>query len=195
MDNLYRTPFLLIVWKGLNDPCLWAHKTLCPPYPNLPYSSHCILVCASLYLFPISDLESLMNRNSSSFISVAVTNTLTKSKARKEGIYLDYNSRLQLVIWEKSSQEFKKLHIIPIVKSTGKQMDPCSLDAYTPLALLSHGLGASLGNDSAHGGLGLHTSMSNKDNPHRYAHRLIWSRLLPLNTLFPGESRLCQTER
>ena len=43
-------------------------------------------------------------------------------------------------------------------------MDPCLLAAYTQPALPLRGLGASLGVDSAHTGLGLHTSISNKDN-------------------------------
>lgn len=65
-------------------------------------------------------------------------------------------------------------------------MDPCLLAAYTQIALLLCGLGASLGGGSAHSRLGLHTSISNKDN---HTHRLILSRLLLINTFFPGKSR------
>lgn len=87
---------------------------------------------------------------------------------------MDYNPKLQSIILGNSSQEFKKLHITPIGKSIGKQMDPYFLVAYTQTSLLLRGLGVSLGVDSAHSGLCLHTSISNKDNHiHRHIHRLI----------------------
>lgn len=102
-----------------------------------------------------------MNRNCPSFISVAVTSTLTKRKwERKRSIWItapDYNPLLE----ENQVGNSRSYASYP----QSKQMDPCLLAAHTQLVLLFHGLGANLGNDSAQSGLGLHTSMSNKNNP------------------------------